>query len=91
MENTSSAAPGGLSSGAKTGIGIGATLGVIGILALIGALFLLKRRQKDIQYDRMRIYPQQADSSYVHEMSGQQALVEMLQEPAELSSVTAKK
>lgn len=39
----------------------------------------------------MGVYPQQADSSYVHEMSGEQSLAEMLQEPAELSSVATKK
>lgn len=38
--------PGGLSTGAKAGIGVGVSLGVIGIAALIGAFFLVQRRKK---------------------------------------------
>lgn len=91
--NPPSAAPNGLSSGAKAGIGIGATLGGIGILALIGAVFLLKRRQKATQYNHIDRHPRQADSNHVHEMSGQRPVVEMMQEPAELYSeaVTTKR
>ncbi|QDS77137.1 hypothetical protein FKW77_001191 [Venturia effusa] len=84
-------ASGGLLSGAKAGIGIGVTLGAVGILSLIGAFFLLRRRQKTTQYDPMSTYPQHADSSDVHEMPDQHHLAEMPQEPAELSSVNVKK
>ncbi|KAL9084242.1 MAG: hypothetical protein Q9165_008153 [Trypethelium subeluteriae] len=38
----------GLSSGAKAGIGVGVAVGVIGLLALLGAIFLL-RRKRDTQ------------------------------------------
>ncbi|KAF2233587.1 hypothetical protein EV356DRAFT_533590 [Viridothelium virens] len=40
--NTSSS---GLSAGAKAGIGVGAALGVLGFLALLGALFVVRRRK----------------------------------------------
>jgi hypothetical protein len=86
-----SLAPSGLSSGAKAGLGIRATLGGIGLLALIGAVFLLRRRQKVAQYDNVDPVPQQAEIGYVHEMSGQRPTVEMLQDPAELSSEAVRK
>ncbi|KAI9686851.1 MAG: hypothetical protein M1822_002604 [Bathelium mastoideum] len=44
--NTTSPPPDGLSSGAKAGIGIGVAVGVIGLLALLGAIFLLRRKSK---------------------------------------------
>jgi hypothetical protein len=80
----------GLSPGAKAGIGVGAALGGIGLLALIGALFLLRRRQKVMQYDPMLRAPQ-SRNVIVHEMSGQRPAVEMLQDPAELSSEALKR
>ncbi|KAI9703951.1 MAG: hypothetical protein M1820_005733 [Bogoriella megaspora] len=36
-----------LSSGAKAGIGVGVAVGVIGILALLGAIFLIRRKRKN--------------------------------------------
>lgn len=47
---SSSASSGGLSSGAKAGIGVGVAVGAIGVLALIVAIFLLRRR-KDKEVD----------------------------------------
>ena len=47
--NTSSA---GLSTGAKAGIGVGVALGVLGFIALLAAVFLLRRRnQKSVNTD----------------------------------------
>lgn len=37
---------GGLSTGAKAGLGVGIALGVLGIAALAGAFFLLKKRKR---------------------------------------------
>lgn len=36
----------GLSSGAKAGIGVGVSLGVVGICSLLAALFLIRRHRK---------------------------------------------
>jgi hypothetical protein len=38
--------PGGLSSGAKAGVGVGVTLGVLAIAGVLGALFFLRRRER---------------------------------------------
>lgn len=40
---------GGLSSGAKAGIGVGVALGTIGVLAMVGALIILRRTRKQLQ------------------------------------------
>jgi hypothetical protein len=44
--NSGSSRAGGLSSGAKAGIGVGVALGTIGLLAMIGALVILSRARK---------------------------------------------
>ncbi|KAH6663398.1 hypothetical protein B0J14DRAFT_662109 [Halenospora varia] len=68
----------GLSPGAKGGIGVSAAIGGIGIIALIWAFFLLRRRPKVTQYSAVQ--PVQAGSKHVHELGAQQ-------KPAELPSV----
>lgn len=44
-ESAGKGGPGGLSSGAKAGIGVGVSLGIIFILALLGAFFFMRRRK----------------------------------------------
>ncbi|KAJ4360381.1 uncharacterized protein N0V89_000943 [Didymosphaeria variabile] len=42
---TASAESSGMSSGAKAGLGVGVTLGVVAVLAIVGAVFLMRRRK----------------------------------------------
>lgn len=52
----------GLSSGAKIGLGVGVTLGVLGIIALIAAVFLLQRNKKKSQFNPDPVVGQYQDS-----------------------------
>jgi hypothetical protein len=62
---TSSPNCGGLSTGAKAGIGVSAAIGGIGIFALIGAFFLFRRRPKAARYTAA--LPSQTDMKQSHE------------------------
>jgi hypothetical protein len=55
----------GLSTGAKAGVGVSAAIGAIGILALICAFLLFRRRPKVAQNNPA--YPVQAEAKHVHE------------------------
>ncbi|KAH8177173.1 hypothetical protein LIA77_02255 [Sarocladium implicatum] len=45
-DSGSSSGGGGLSTGAKAGIGVGVALGIIGIIALAGTFFLMRRKKR---------------------------------------------
>jgi len=61
---TSSPNCGGLSAGAKAGIGVSAAIGGIGIFTLIAAFFLFLRRPKAARYTAA--LPAQTDVKWTH-------------------------
>jgi len=65
----------GLSTGAKAGIGVSAAIGGIGIIALICAAFLLRRRPKVPQYSAAP--PVEAELRPLHEMGVNQKTAEL--------------
>ncbi|KAE9363314.1 hypothetical protein N431DRAFT_490153 [Stipitochalara longipes BDJ] len=65
----------GLSSGAKAGIGVSAAIGGIGIIALICAIVLLRRRPKVPQYSAALLV--EAEWRPVHEMGVNQKTAEL--------------
>jgi hypothetical protein len=82
-QNGTSQPSGGLSTNAKAGIGVSAAIGGIGIVALIVALFLLRRRSKRVPpydynaVDYNIVPPVQAEQKPIHELGIQRRPVEL--------------
>lgn len=71
-------ASGGLSPGAKAGIGVSAAIGGIGIIALICAVFLLRRRPKVSEYAAAPpAEPEWRPVQPIHEMGTNQKTAEL--------------
>jgi hypothetical protein len=67
MAESTSVPDSGLSSGAKAGIGVGVSLGVIGLLTLLAGIWMMaraRRREKDLGTAAMAQRPDEHDPRY---------------------------